>query len=283
MTKQIKAKIPESWSIEVEETAHLDNEVLVFTDSNTNQKIYVKLCKPEDIQKGLIFEFVDPSQLRELGVSETVIEESYNTTLLRKSQVREQFIEESEQGKMSDVEYENWKKEQQRLLAEQKQKASNLTININTDKKPTEGEGTEEKEPFDLEAKQIEIFKQFNDERVFDAKTKEELVSFTTNLVNEGLEAKKPKPETPSGTMPLNDAQIKSYVQKQGEFASEAELIADLRKREQSGDVNAKRILGILYTKMAKGLRTKQVEFEADEDDQPTLKEICKKHKREDD
>jgi hypothetical protein len=280
MTKQIKAKIPESWVIEVEETQKLGygNGILVFRDSNTNQKIYVKLCKPEDIQKGLIFEFVDPNYLRELGVQETVIEESYNTSLVRKSQVHEKFVEESvPEHKETPEEYEKWKAEH--ALAEQKPKQpSNLVININN--KPTEGEGTEDKEPFDLEAKQIEIFKQFNDERVFDAKTKEELVSFTTNLVNEGLEAKKPKPETPSGSMPLNDVQIKGYVQKQDEFASEAELIADLKKREREGDQLASKILNRLYTKMAKGLMKKGVEFIADENDQPTLKEITKKKER---
>jgi len=281
MTKQIKAKIPESWVIEVEETQKLGygNGILVFRDSNTNQKIYVKLCKPEDIQKGLIFEFIDPSYLRSLGLEESCIEESFNASLHKKPQLPEREFEESEQGKMTDVEYENWKKEQQRLLAEQKQKASNLTININTDKKP-EGETSEEPE-FNLEQKQIELFQKFNDDRVFDMKTKAELVDFTTNLVNEGLEAKKPKPETPSGSMPLNDFQsgIKEFG-KEG-YENETEMIADLKKREQNGDVNAKRILGILYSKMAKGLRKKGVEFEADEDDQPLLKDLVKKKERE--
>jgi len=279
MTKQIKAKIPESWVIEVEETQKLGygNGILVFRDSNTNQKIYVKLCKPEDIQKGLIFEFVDPNYLRELGVQETVIEESYNTSLVRKSQVHEKFVEESvPEHKETPEEYEKWKAEH--ALAEQKPKQpSNLVININN--KPTEGEGTEDKEPFDLEAKQIEIFKQFNDERVFDAKTKEELVSFTTNLINEGLASRKGN-STPSGSMPLSKEQITGSSGKEG-FESETEMIADLKKREQSGDVNAKRILGILYTKMSRGLRSKVIEWEADENDQPTLKEICKKKERE--
>ena len=281
MTKQIKAKIPESWEICVEETQKLGygNGILVFTDTNTNQKIYVKLCKPEDIQKGLIFEFVDPNYLRELGVQETVIEESYNTSLVRKSQVHEKFIEESvPEHKETPEEYEKWKAEH--ALEQQKPKQpSNLVININN--KPTEGEGTEGTEEFDLEKKQIELFQKFNDDRVFEMKTKAELVDFTTNLINEGLEAKKPKPETPCGSMPLNDAQIKSYVQKQGEFSSEAELIADLRKREREGDQSATKVLTVLYAKMARGLRKSAQEFEADENDQPLLKEICKKKERE--
>jgi len=281
--KSIKAVIPESWSISVEETRKLKygNGVLVFRDSNTNQLIYVKLASVEDIEKnGIIFEFVSPDYLRELGITETCIEESYNTSLLKKSQIREQFIEESasEPHRETPEEYEAWKKKQAELLGQDKK---GVTINIIGAKPKSEGETSEDKEPFDLEKKQIELFQKFNDDRVFEMKTKEELTDFVTTLVNEGLEAKKPKRETPSGSMPLNDAQIKSYVQKQGEFSSEAEMIADLRKREREGDKSATKILAVLYIKMAKGLRTKQVEFEADENDQPTLKEICKKKERE--
>jgi len=282
MTKQIKAKIPESWEICVEETQKLGygNGILVFTDTNTNQKIYVKLCKPEDIQKGLIFEFVDPNYLRELGVQETVIEESYNTSLVRKSQVHEKFIEESSgDGKETPEEYEAWKQKQAELLGQQKPKQpSNLVININN--KPTEGETSEEPE-FDLEKKQIELFQKFNDDRVFDMKSKKELVDFVTDKVNDALVSKEEPKQTPSGSMPLNDAQIKSYVQKQGEFSSEAELIADLRKREREGDKSATKVLAVLYTKMVRGLRKSAQEFEASEDDQPLLKDLVKKKEKE--
>jgi hypothetical protein len=80
---------------------------------------------------------------------------------------------------------------------------------------------------------------------------------------------------TPSGTMPLSKEQITGSSGKEG-FDTEQEMIADLKKREANGDVNAKRILSLLYVKMARGLRQKGIEWEIPEDAQPSLKEITK-------
>lgn len=275
--KQLRTSIPKSWILEVEETKK--HGILVFTDMEKNQKIYVKLCSPEHILAyGIVFEFVDPSELTTLGISETVIEESYNMQLKRQTEIKEKYFEESEKTVEHTEDF--WQSEEgKKLRAEAEKKlaqekinnAKNLTINI----MPKAEETSEDTEPFVLEKKQIEIWKKFGDPRVFDMENKEALADFVTGLINEALDAKKATHyEAPSGVAPLNNAQIGKSPQV---YDSQDKMIADLVKKADSGDIASREILNILNRKMHSGF--KQQKNSATEIELPSISDLVK-HKR---
>jgi hypothetical protein len=265
------------WVLNIEESSKLAPKN-IFVLQKGERKLYCKTVLTSD---GKMLELIPltVAELKELGVS---VEESYSHENIFEMDVEESASEEPKKSKVFNMNDPSDVAEASEIAKRQLERLK---------KEDPEHFDLEKKEDLeseneDLKAKLAIVAEKELERKMNQLDVPEHLrATFRADPSKlQGYELAKEKPrETPSGSMPLNDAQIKSYVQKQGEFASEAELIADLRKREREGDKSATKILAVLYTKMAKGLRTKQVEFEADENDQPTLKEICKKHKREDD
>jgi len=259
------------WTLNIEESSKLAVKN-IFVLERDGRKLFVKTVLSED---KTMLELV-PLSRTELATLGIEVEESYSNTNLFTLD-----IEESESEPKKRVFNLNDPSD----VAEAEAIARKQLAKLQSEGKLPESEKQEdlESENEDLKAKLQIVAENALESKMNSLNVPEHLrATFRADPSKlQGYElAKEPIRQTPSGSMPLNDFQsgIKEFG-KEG-YENETEMIADLKKREQNGDANAKRILGILYTKMAKGLRTKQVEFEADENDQPTLKEICKKKER---
>jgi hypothetical protein len=90
----IKAKLPKGFEIEVQESKNwLPKGILVLVNDK-NQRLYVKIAKPEDILKGIIFEVLTPEECKELNIEETYNQEVY--VKKRLYQVEESASEDSD-------------------------------------------------------------------------------------------------------------------------------------------------------------------------------------------
>jgi hypothetical protein len=255
------------WVLNIEESKALSSKN-IFVLERDGRKLYVKTVLSED---KTMLELVPLSkeELKQQGIE---VEESYtNTNLFTLN------IEESESEPKKRVFNLNDPKD----VAEAEAIARAQMAKLKKEAEPqTEDKEDLEAENEDLKAKlQIVAEKEFERKKASVGCSDPSIDSPDKLLAWE--KGKTGYSGTPSGSMPLSDAQIKGYVGKQGEFTNEAEMISELKKREQNGDPEAKKILSLLYVKMARGLRQKGIEWEIPEDAQPSLKEITKKKERE--
>lgn len=97
-SKHIRAQIPSGWKMVVEESFNgLNGEKIFVFENDKKQRLYAKLCEPEDLMKGLIWHILSPSELKALK-----IEESYN-----QSAYENYYIEESAPEDLWDPEKES--------------------------------------------------------------------------------------------------------------------------------------------------------------------------------
>jgi hypothetical protein len=106
-----------------------------------------------------------------------------------------------------------------------------------------------------LEARKLQAYEKFHQERFLKAESKDELNDMITDLVNEATQKRK---EVPEGSAPLNSQQMGSNGQDdlyKHRFANEKEMISTLRDLARTGDENAKSYLDAL---MAQFIRAKK-------------------------
>jgi hypothetical protein len=254
------------WTLNIEESSKLAVKN-IFVLERDGRKLFVKTVLSED---KTMLELV-PLSRTELATLGIEVEESYSNTNLFTLNV-----EESEKRVFNPNDPEDMK-EAERIAREQlaklkKSDPEHFDLEKQLEEKTSEAE--------DYKAKlELVATKEFEKKKSSLGCSDPSIDSPDKLLAWE--KGKTGYSGTPSGSMPLSDAQIKGYVGKQGEFTNEAEMISELKKREQNGDPEAKKILSLLYVKMARGLRQKGIEWEIPEDAQPSLKEITKKKERE--
>lgn len=90
--KLIKAKLPTGFRMLVEESFNgLSGERIFIFENEKKQRIYAKLCEPEDLVRGFIWHILSPSELRLLE-----IQESYNETVYGEGKTIEESVPEDE-------------------------------------------------------------------------------------------------------------------------------------------------------------------------------------------
>lgn len=242
MNSKIEVKLPEGYNIEVQESAHLPEGILLLT--NGEKRLYVKLCPESEIMKGYIFEIVNPTDFKKLGIEETVAE---NTNLYKEKGL---IIEETASD---DAEHEKIVKETDAWMEEQKKKnAGQVTINI-VGQKP---KGSEDKTPTSEE---------FAEEAEFERKLR---------LLNQGLKKVEQEDalaeaeeneynvkDSGKGTLPLSKAQREHESNRSDDksFGSHSELISHLKSEIRKGNETAKEQYVQLVNKCLKGLKEKSV------------------------
>jgi len=160
--QKIKAKLPIGFKLLVEEsfTGANQEKIFVFEHIENKRKLYAKLCSPEDIKKGYIWEILTPEALKELKIEESVNSEYYSHT---------NYIVEESAG--DDDEQERIRKETEEFMKKQKERNSQVVINLVSGK---QGEGEEslddvKSERDDLKAKLAIIAKKKYDKRKAEA------------------------------------------------------------------------------------------------------------------
>lgn len=103
-----------------------------------------------------------------------------------------------------------------------------------------------------LEARKLQAYEKFHQEKFLKAESKQELNDMITNLVNEVAVS---RTKTPEGSAPLNSQQMGSNGQDdlyKHRFANEKEMISTLRDLARTGDENAKSYLDALLAQYIK-------------------------------
>lgn len=135
MTQRIKTQVPKGFAIVVEESFQsLDgNQIFVFEHIASKKKLYCRLCSISDLKKGYIWEVLTPEALKELKIEESVNSEYYES--------KPYTVEESAG---EDDEQERIRKETEEFMRKQKEKNSQVVINLVG--KGSEGEGKSKEE-----------------------------------------------------------------------------------------------------------------------------------------
>jgi hypothetical protein len=261
------------WTLSIEESKALSSKN-IFVLERDGRKLYVKTILSKD---KTMLELIPLSKEELLALGVTV-EESYSNTNLFGIDVEESASEEPKK-KIYNVNDPDDMKEAEILAKQQLEKLKK------TDPEHFDIEKQEdlEAENEDLKAKLAIVAEHALEKKMQELGVPEHLrATFREDPSKlQGYElAKQGTPQTPSGSMPLSKEQITGSSGKE-EFSDVPSMVQDLLKRERNGDKSASKILQILFQKTTKGLRQKQVEFEADENSQPSLKELTKKKERE--
>jgi len=293
MTKKIKAQIPDNWQLIVEECGKFE-DVFVFLDTKKNKRVFVKLCSAEEIEKyGLIWEFVEPYELRNLGISEVAIEESFNQELSEKPTVKEKrmYIEETaeEQPKKHfHADGTPFSEKEERELAEFDARGKNLTINIGSKSKENESDETDlealKEENEDLRSKLEIVAEEQLEKKMMGLGLSEEQKEFIRKSDNpiQSLKAVQIRKPNVAGTASLAAQYGKQEPTelKKKEFASIEDLILTLKDQEKSTNqqerAEAEQIIKTLNEKWVRASRNQDVAAEKD----ISLKEIQKETRR---
>lgn len=263
---KIRAKVPEGFVMLIEESFIGANKskIFVFENIKSKKRLYAKLCSPEDIKIGLVWEILDPEDLKELEIEESANIEYY---------IKERLIEESATGiepwnPTSGESFEDYKRRMQgkqikgeitkKQLDDVLTAGGSVNIYLGGESKSEDNSKDElMQENEDLKNKISIIAK-----RKFDSKKKllnapeyirtpEELMDW--EKIRGNLD---PTEKSSSGTLSLAGQTAGGSGM---EFESQEEMIAELQRRKNSPKASpqekreAKAILDALWLKSIKG------------------------------
>lgn len=258
MDKIIKARLPEGFRIEVQESENfLPHNVLVLIN-NEKQRLYVKILPKEDLIKGHIFEILKPSELKQT----LNIEESYNEDLyVKKGFVVEESTPEEKRAEFLAKGLKKFNEEE----------GEGRPVNIIIQKK-----GEEEGErPLTVEEKRY-VAKEAFKSAIREAREEEAL----EKAEKEGLGVRTdPVGHGGAGQIPLSDAQTGGGKEKG--YDSHEAMVFDLTIKKISGSpqekARAKAVLDKLWQKQREAMQSGDLPHKIYEDDLRGGKSIIKR------